>query len=86
MVGFSARAAAGVEEPLNAARAPHARDPVNMTVAAASEWPSHGVLNSIPLNKPFAPSQVVTAISQLSLPDRHFPSLISNGLLRGAES
>jgi len=38
---------------------------VYMTGAAANEWPSHGVPNSILLNKPFAPAQVVTAISNL---------------------
>lgn len=38
---------------------------VYMTGAAANEWPSHGVPNSVLLNKPFAPAQVVTAVSQL---------------------
>lgn len=38
---------------------------IYMTGAAADEWPSHGVPNSILLNKPFAPAQVVTAVSQL---------------------
>src|SRR5438045_1805445 len=38
---------------------------VYMTGAAADEWPSHGVPNSVLLNKPFAPAQVVTAVSQL---------------------
>jgi CheY-like chemotaxis protein len=38
---------------------------VYMTGAAANEWPSHGVPNSLLLNKPFAPAQVVTAVSQL---------------------
>lgn len=38
---------------------------VYMTGAAADEWPSLGVPNSILLQKPFAPAQVVTAISQL---------------------
>jgi len=38
---------------------------VYMTGAAADQWPSHGVPNSLLLQKPFAPAQVVTAISQL---------------------
>ena len=38
---------------------------VYMTGAAADEWPSKGVPNSILLNKPFAPAQLVTAVSQL---------------------
>jgi DNA-binding response OmpR family regulator len=43
---------------------------VYMTGAAADEWTSQGVPNSILLQKPFAPAQLVTAISQLinSLP------------------
>jgi DNA-binding response OmpR family regulator len=38
---------------------------VYMTGAAAHDWPSMGVPNSILLNKPFAPAQLVTAVSQL---------------------
>ena len=38
---------------------------VYMTGAAADQWASHGVPNSILLNKPFAPAQLVTAISSL---------------------
>lgn len=38
---------------------------VYMTGAGADHWPSHGVPNSVLLQKPFAPAQVVTAISQL---------------------
>ena len=38
---------------------------VYITGAAADHWPSKGVPNSILLNKPFAPAQVVTAVSQL---------------------
>lgn len=38
---------------------------IYMTGAAADEWPSKGVPNSILLPKPFAPAQLVTAISQL---------------------
>jgi DNA-binding response OmpR family regulator len=38
---------------------------VYMTGAAADQWTSHGVPNSILLNKPFAPAQLVTAVSQL---------------------
>ena len=51
--------------------AKHAReiDPtfpvIYMTGAAAEQWASQGVPNSILLTKPFAPAQLVTAISQL---------------------
>ena len=38
---------------------------IYMTGAAADQWPSNGVPNSLLLNKPFAPAQVVTAVSQL---------------------
>ena len=38
---------------------------VYMTGAAAADWPSHGVPNSILVTKPFAPAQIVTAVSQL---------------------
>jgi CheY-like chemotaxis protein len=38
---------------------------VYMTGAAADQWPSHGVPNSILLKKPFAPAQLVTAVSNL---------------------
>lgn len=38
---------------------------IYMTGAAGAEWPSKGVPNSILLNKPFAPAQLVTAVSQL---------------------
>lgn len=38
---------------------------VYMSGAAAGQWPSHGVPNSIMLEKPFAPAQLVTAVSQL---------------------
>lgn len=38
---------------------------VYMTGAAADEWASHGVPNSILLTKPFAPAQLVTALAQL---------------------
>jgi DNA-binding response OmpR family regulator len=38
---------------------------IYMTGAAADQWPSQGVPNSILLNKPFAPAQVITAVSQL---------------------
>ena len=38
---------------------------IYMTGAAAAEWPSKGVPNSILLNKPFALAQLVTAVSQL---------------------
>jgi DNA-binding response OmpR family regulator len=38
---------------------------VYMTGAAADQWPVQGVPNSILLAKPFAPAQLVTAISNL---------------------
>ena len=38
---------------------------VYMTGAAGDEWPSKGVPHSILLKKPFAPAQLVTAVSQL---------------------
>ena len=38
---------------------------IYMTGAAADEYPSKGVPNSILLNKPFAPAQLLTAVSQL---------------------
>jgi CheY-like chemotaxis protein len=38
---------------------------VYMTGGAADDWASKGVPNSILLNKPFAPAQLVTAVSQL---------------------
>jgi DNA-binding response OmpR family regulator len=38
---------------------------VYMTGAAADQWASHGVPNSILLQKPFAQAQLVTAISNL---------------------
>ncbi len=38
---------------------------IYMTGAAGAEWASRGVPNSILLHKPFAPAQLVTAVSQL---------------------
>jgi DNA-binding response OmpR family regulator len=38
---------------------------VYVTGVAADQWASQGVPNSILLQKPFAPAQIVTAISQL---------------------
>ena len=38
---------------------------VYMTGDSAAEWDSKGVPNSILLTKPFAPAQLVTALSQL---------------------
>ena len=38
---------------------------IYMTGAAADEWAVHGVPGSILLQKPFAPAQLTTAISQL---------------------
>jgi DNA-binding response OmpR family regulator len=36
-----------------------------ITAAHANQWASHGVPNSVLLTKPFAPTQLVTAVSQL---------------------
>jgi DNA-binding response OmpR family regulator len=36
-----------------------------ITAAHADKWASHGVPNSVLLTKPFAPAQLVTAVSQL---------------------
>ena len=38
---------------------------IYMTGARAHQWPSRGVPNSILMEKPFAPVQLVTAVSQL---------------------
>ena len=38
---------------------------VYMSGTAGADWTSHGVPNSIMLEKPFAPAQLVTAVSQL---------------------
>jgi len=38
---------------------------VYMTGAAADQWPVHGVPGSVLLAKPFAPAQLVTAVSSL---------------------
>jgi CheY-like chemotaxis protein len=38
---------------------------VYMTAASGDEWAAHGVPHSILLQKPFAPAQLVTAVSQL---------------------
>lgn len=51
------------------ARIARERDPafpvVYMTGTAAEDWARFGVPNSILLTKPFAPAQLVTAVSQL---------------------
>lgn len=51
------------------ARVARERDPafpiVYMTGAAGDEWASQGVPNSILLNKPFAPAQLVIAVANL---------------------
>ena len=53
----------------NVARCAREIDPdfpvVYMTGDSADEWASKGVPNSILITKPFAPAQLVTAISQL---------------------
>ncbi|WP_247985731.1 response regulator [Bradyrhizobium sp. 186] len=38
---------------------------IYMTGAAADQWSANGVPNSILLNKPFAPAQIVAAVAQL---------------------
>jgi DNA-binding response OmpR family regulator len=38
---------------------------VYLTGGYAAEWPSRGVPNSVLLTKPFAPAQLVSAVSQL---------------------
>jgi DNA-binding response OmpR family regulator len=38
---------------------------IYMTGASADQWGANGVPNSILLTKPFAPAQLVTAVSQL---------------------
>ena len=38
---------------------------IYMSGASAADWASHGVPNSLMLAKPFAPAQLVTAISNL---------------------
>jgi CheY-like chemotaxis protein len=38
---------------------------IYMTAASADKWAANGVPNSILLTKPFAPAQLVTAVSQL---------------------
>jgi DNA-binding response OmpR family regulator len=38
---------------------------IYITAAHAGQWASHGVPNSVLLTKPFAPAQLVTAISNL---------------------
>ena len=38
---------------------------VYMSGASAADWPAKGVPNSLMLAKPFAPAQLVTAVSQL---------------------
>ncbi|WLB24437.1 response regulator [Bradyrhizobium japonicum] len=38
---------------------------VYISSAAAHDWPAQGVPNSIILQKPFAPAQLTTAVSQL---------------------
>jgi DNA-binding response OmpR family regulator len=38
---------------------------IYITAASAGDWPSHGVPNSVLLCKPFAPEQLVTAVSNL---------------------
>jgi CheY-like chemotaxis protein len=59
----------GVMDGWEAAKRAREIDPefpiVYMTGGNAADWPSRGVPNSILLTKPFAPAQLVTAVSQL---------------------
>ena len=59
----------GVMDGWEAAKKAREIDPefpiVYMTGGNAAEWPSRGVPNSVLLTKPFAPAQLVTAVSQL---------------------
>src|SRR5258708_36032809 len=57
---------------------------VYMTGAAADDWASEGVPNSILLQKPFAPAQLVTAGSQL--PQQSPPALRSETKLNPRRS
>ncbi|MCK1420714.1 response regulator [Bradyrhizobium sp. 180] len=60
---------AGTVDGWEVARCARAIDPnfpvVYMSGASADKWPIHGVPNSLLLAKPFAPAQLVTAISNL---------------------
>nr|WP_236843054.1 response regulator [Bradyrhizobium icense] len=48
------------------AREMHPQMPViYITGAAADQWASNGVPDSVLLNKPFAPAQIATAVAQL---------------------
>ncbi|MCK1639280.1 response regulator [Bradyrhizobium sp. 157] len=48
------------------AREMHPQMPIiYITGAAADQWASNGVPDSILLNKPFAPAQIATAVAQL---------------------
>jgi two-component system, OmpR family, response regulator len=38
---------------------------VYITASSADEWTAHGVPNSVLISKPFAPAQIVTALSNL---------------------
>jgi len=38
---------------------------IYVTAHGADQWASHGVPNSILISKPFAPAQLVTAVSNL---------------------
>lgn len=44
---------------------------IYMTGASAEDWGSKGVPNSVLINKPFAPMQVTTALSQLLNAENH---------------
>ncbi|WP_247301147.1 MULTISPECIES: response regulator [unclassified Bradyrhizobium] len=60
---------AGTVDGWEVARCARAIDPnfpiIYMSGAAAHEWPVQGVPNSVLIAKPFAPAQLVTAISNL---------------------
>jgi DNA-binding response OmpR family regulator len=55
---------------------------IYMTGVSADQWTSHGVPDSILLRKPFAPAQLVTAVSQLLNPQVRQPHSPARGVRR----
>jgi DNA-binding response OmpR family regulator len=56
---------------------------IYMTGAASDQWASHGLPNSILLEKPFAPAQLVTAVATLL--NAGGPSIATQGQGRASE-
>jgi hypothetical protein len=50
---------------------------VYMTGGNKHEWPSQGVPNSILIEKPFAPAQIVTAVSQVLNTSGHWGPFVN---------